>query len=58
MENLINLFSGESWINEFLVTEIFIVDGELHVTSAFDLHPTKYQSIADQLSAYGLHCIA
>ena len=58
MENLINLFNGELWINEFLVTEIFIVDGELHVTSGFDLHPTKYQSIADQLCAYGHDCIA
>ena len=58
MKNLLNLFSGESWINEFMVTEIFIVNGYLHVTSGFDLHPSKYQGIADQLCAYGYDCVA
>lgn len=58
MENLLNLFNGESWINDFLVTEIFIVNGYLHVTSGFDLHPSMYKGIADQLCAYGHDCIA
>ena len=58
MKNLIELFNGESWINDSLVTEIFIINGYLQVTSGFDLHPSKFQGIADQLCAYGHDCIA
>jgi len=56
MQNLIKLFSGEKWISEFLVTEIFIIDGRLIVTSEFDLPNSKMQEIADQLCAYGHEC--
>lgn len=56
MENLITLFNGESWIDQYLVTEIYIINGYLEINSAFAINPMKYKEIINQLCAYGYEC--
>lgn len=54
--NFLDQFKNESFIKEYGVTEIFVFDGYLYVTSKWEMDESFYKSISETINKLGTPC--
>ncbi len=54
--NFIENFKNEFFVKEYGVTEIFVFDGYLHVTSKWEMDESFYKSIEAKINELGTPC--
>ena len=52
IQNLVNKISDKQTVKEFGITEAYFSDGEFHITSTYDLHPSTVTAIETELRKY------
>lgn len=58
IQDFFAVFKDESFVRLYGVTEIFVHEGLLHITSNFALHSSYYTSIAEHIRGFGIECQA
>lgn len=58
MKNVLSILASkfQNQISEFVISEAFVIDGELHTTSTYDFSTETYKNMVSFLNENGVEC--